>query len=149
MGVATAAAAIVDQPGGSQWAILEPGHEVLVVDVVRDRETEWYRVEFEFCCVEGAQSEWVFGWLAADLETAGLDARGFDIEKPDEVTGPTLEATDWVCPATPEELYRIPEPVRHECYDLAETISIRGVLTAGVPGDAHVPWSSRIPHRPS
>jgi|GEM_PF-5581796 len=57
LAVVTAAAAIVDEPGGSQWALLEPDHHVLVVDVLHDGETEWYRVEFEYCCEAGAPNE--------------------------------------------------------------------------------------------
>ena len=133
------AAAILDAPGGTQWALLEPDHYVLVIDVLHDGETEWYRVEFEFCCQSGAPNEWVFGWVAADLEVAGLTSPGFGIPAPEALTGPTLQAVDWSCPDVPEDLYRIPEPVRHQCYGISESITMRGVLSAGQPGEALYP----------
>lgn len=139
LAIVTAAAAVVDEPGGSQWALLEPDHHVLVVDVLHDGETEWHRVEFEFCCEAGAPNEWVFGWVAANLEVAGLASPGFGIPAPETLAGPTLRAVDWACPDQPEGLYRIPEPIRHQCYDIAEIITMRGVLSGGEHGDALYP----------
>ncbi len=112
LAVVKAAAAVVDEPGGRQWALLEPDRNVLVVDVLHDGETEWYRVEFEFCCAAGAPSEWVFGWVAATLEVAGLSSPGWGIPAPETLAGPTLEAVHWACPDRPEQLYRVAEPVR-------------------------------------
>ncbi len=77
LAVVIEAAGVLDEPSGSQWALLEPDHHVLVVDVLHDGETEWYRVEFEFCCEAGAPNEWVFGWVAANLEVAGLASASF------------------------------------------------------------------------
>lgn len=139
LALATEAAAVVNEPGGSQWALLEPDHHVLVVDVLNEGETDWYRVEFEFCCQAGAPSEWVFGWVAANLEVAGLSSPGWGIPAPETLVGPTLQAVDWTCPDRPEDLYRIPEPVRHQCYDIAETITMRGVLSGGLQGEALYP----------
>jgi len=139
LAVVTAAAAVVDEPGGSRWALLEPDHHVLVVDALRDGATTWYRVEFEYCCEAGGPQEWVFGWVAADLETAGLAHPGWGIAPPEELAGPTLEAVEWQCPERPEELYRIPEPVRHRCLGIAEIITIRGILSAGFDGEALYP----------
>lgn len=143
LAIVNEAAGVLDEPGGSQWALLEPDHHVLVVDVLHDGETEWYRVEFEFCCEAGAPNEWVFGWVAAELEVAGLASPGWGIPAPEALVGPTLEAVDWVCPDQPEELYRIPEPVRHQCYDIAEIITLRGVLSGGEHGEALYPGDPR------
>jgi len=77
--------------------------------------------------------------VAADLEIAGLASPGWGIPAPETLAGPTLEAADWTCPEQPEELYRIPEPVRHQCYDIAEIITLRGVLSGGEHGDALYP----------
>jgi hypothetical protein len=135
----TAPAAILDEPDGSQWALLEPDRPVLVVGTARTADNDWYRVEFEFCCrSDVSEYEWVFGWVAADLETAGLAHPGFGIEAPDVLVGPTLEPMGWSCPATPEGLHRIPEPVRHTCYG-GETIALRGALSGGAHGEGLYP----------
>jgi hypothetical protein len=134
-----AAAAVLDEPGGAQWGLLEPDHNVLVIDVREVDGHDWYRIEFEYCCAADAGSEWVFGWVAADLETAGLATPGFGIDPPEVLAGPTLEAATWACPRMPEDLYRIPEPVRHQCYDIGEIITIRGVIGGGDYGEALYP----------
>ena len=149
LAVVSGAAAVVDEPGGSQWALLEPDHHVLVVDVLHDGETEWYRVEFEFCCQSGAPNEWVFGWVAANLEVAGLSSPGWGIPAPETLVGPTLEAVDWTCPDRPEDLYRIPEPVRHQCYDIAEIITMRGVLSGGLQGKPYTRGSGHLTAHPT
>jgi len=77
--------------------------------------------------------------VAANLEVAGLASPGWGIPAPETLAGPTLEAVDWACPDQPEELYLIPEPVRHHCYDIAEIITIRGVLSGGEHGEALYP----------
>jgi hypothetical protein len=135
----TAAAAVLDRPDGVQWALIEPDHHVLVIDMREVGDTVWYRVEFEYCCAAEAGFEWVFGWVAADLETAGLATPGFGIDPPETLAGPTLEAAPWSCPRDPDDLYRIPEPVRHRCYDIGETITIRGVIGGGEHGEALYP----------
>jgi len=135
----TAAAAVLDEPGGAQWALLEPDHHVLVIGVREVDDHDWYRVEFEFCCAADAGSEWVFGWVAADLETAGLATPGFGIDPPEVLAGPTLEVASWTCPRIPEDLYRIPEPLRHQCYDIGEIVTIRGVIGGGDHGQALYP----------
>lgn len=138
LAVVNAPAAVLDEPGGEQWALLEPDHTVLVIDVLHDGQTEWYRVEFEFCCdTRFSAYEWVFGWVAADLETAGLSEPGFGIEPPEVLAGPTLTAVEWSCPERLEDLYLLAEPVRHLCYDDAVTFS--GVLGGGEYGEALYP----------
>jgi hypothetical protein len=137
LAVVTGAAAVLEEPGGRQWAVLEPDHYVLIIDVVQDRLTEWYRIEFEFCCsAEYSAYEWVFGWVAADLETAGLADPGWGIP-PAAPSGPTLQAAPWTCPESAEELYRVAEPVRHTCFD--EPVTFRGVLGGGFQGEALYP----------
>lgn len=148
LAVVIGAAAVLDEPGGRQWAVLEPDRDVLVVDVLEEAATVWYRIEFEFCCsVEYSGYEWVFGWVAADLETAGLADPGWGIP-PAARTGPTLRETPWTCPGSPAELYRVPEPVRHTCVD--GSVTIRGVLGGGLQGEALYPgepaYITRLPN---
>lgn len=83
---------MLDEPGGRRWALLEPDHHVLVIDVLHEGDTEWYRIEFEFCCsAEYSAYEWIFGWVAADLETAGVADPGWGIPAPATLTRPTLQ----------------------------------------------------------
>lgn len=134
-----APAAVLDEPNGLQWALIEPGHDVLGIDTVSRSGTDWHRIEFEYCCSPGQPwDEWVFGWVAADLETAGVAGPGLGIDAPEMLEGPTLEAVDWACPGEPEGLYRIPEPVRHLCYRY-EIVTIRGVVTRSDQGEALYP----------
>jgi len=137
LAVVGGAAAVLDEPGGRQWAVLEPDHHVLVIDVVEQAGTEWYRVEFEFCCsADYSAYEWVFGWVAADLETAGLADPGWGIP-PAARSGPTLQVAPWTCPESPDDLYRVPEPVRHSCFE--GPVTIRGVLGGGLQGETLYP----------
>jgi hypothetical protein len=131
------AAAVLDVPAGTQWATLEPDHDVLVVDVRNERGMTWYRVEFEYCCAAGISSnEWVFGWVAGELEGAELVNPGWGIPSA-PTDGPTLSPTGWSCPEA-QELYRIPEPVRYRCYG-TDPITITGVLSSGQPSEAMYP----------
>ena len=144
-----AAAAVLDEPQGAQFGLLEPDHDVLVVGVQQMSDGDWYRIEFEHCCrADASSSEWVFGWVAADLERAGLREPGFGIDAPQVLAGPTLEEVDWSCPAEPEQLYRLAEPVRRECYN-SEPITMRGSLDGGQRGQALYPgdpaWLTGLP----
>jgi hypothetical protein len=86
--------------------------------------------------------------VASDLERAGLPEPGFGIDAPQVLAGPTLEEVDWSCPTDPEQLYRLAEPVRHECYD-REPITMRGQLNGGQRGQPLYPgdpaWLTGLP----
>jgi hypothetical protein len=120
-------ARVVAAPGGTAFGQVEQDQTVLVVDSAKTPDATWWRIEFEYCCrADAPNHEWVFGWVAADLETASSQDRSHD--DPNDRSGPTLEGESWECPATPDGLFGVPEPVRWSCSFEEDPISISGHL---------------------
>ncbi len=99
------------EPGGATFATLDAGAEAMIVDeptVIAG--AMWYRVEFSL-----SSGEWVFGWLAADLQVPPREP-GANPDASVPPTGPALRRAAWACPADPNQLGRIPEPLRVRCF---------------------------------
>lgn len=137
LAVARGDARVLAEPNGNGFGQLEEGSTVLVIDEESDRGERWYRIEFEYCCRPDAPSgEWVFGWVAADLDRASALEPDPGVGGPDLAQGPTLEHLDASCPATAQDLVRVPEPLRWQCYGGGESLVLTGQLLGPDPTTA-------------